>query len=204
MLFRSGIFIEHAVHFFDLYRWWLGPAEILSAEMAARPGTGQIDRAECSLRHGETLGRQYHAFDQPTRLDRADHRLVFERGDISVAGWIPVGLRLDGIVDNHQQARLREICQAGHLAIAERYEGDRQVCRGHGKEYRVTARIALEKSLQQEDRAAVYGNMIKALLEDQLRSLEKPGYVPLLTSRDAREALARAEAATRLAQITGG
>jgi len=196
----GGIFIEHAVHFFDLYRWWLGPGEILSAQTASRPGPGQIDCAECSLRHGEVLGRQYHGFDQPVRLDRADHRLVFERGDISIAGWIPVELRLDGIVDDEQQARLGEICRAGHLEITERYEGDRQVCRSHGKEYRVTARIALEKSLQQEDRAAVYGNMIKALLEDQLRSLEEPGYVPRLTGRDAREALALAEAAVGKAQ----
>jgi len=195
----GGIFVEHAVHFFDLYRWWLGPGNVLAAHVEARPGTGQVDRAWCGVLHeGGVLGQQYHAFDQPVRLDRADHRIVFERGDLAALGWIPMELRVNGIVDREQQDRLADICRDCRIEVVERYEGQRQRCRGRGHQYRVTARTALTLRLA-EDKASVYGDMIRSLFDDQLSALEDPNHVPRLQVQGAREALAMAVDATRMA-----
>jgi len=137
----GGIFIEHGVHFFDLCQWWFGPAQVLAAHVEQRPGTHQIDRAWCALHHGGgVLGQHYHGFDQPTRLDRADHRIVLERGDISIQGWIPMEMQVHGIVDDAQQERLVEICRGCGVEVVESYEGAQQECRGRGNHYHVTAR----------------------------------------------------------------
>lgn len=196
----GGVFVEHAVHFFDLYRWWFGPGRVVAAHVEARPGSERVDRVWCSMRHeGGVLGQQYHGFDQPVRLDRADHRVVFERGDLAVLGWIPVALRVDGIVDPEQQDRLGEICQGGDLQVLQRYKGVEQVCRGRGNQYRVTARVAVSRELD-DDKASIYGDMLRSLFDDQLSALERPGHIPRVRVEDAREALTMATDAARLAQ----
>lgn len=195
----GGIFIEHAVHFFDLYRWWLGPGKVVAAKTESRPSSDQVDRAWCALRHeGGVLGFQYHGFDQPTRLDRAEHRIVFERGDMTIAGWIPMELQVHGIVDDEQRDRLAAICRDCQVNVVEKYEEPEQSCRGRGNQYNVTAKINLGWELT-EDRGRVYGNMIRDLLADQLRVIDEPGHRPRLTVQDAREAVAMGVEATRRA-----
>ena len=44
----GGIFIEHGVHFFDLYSYWLGPGRMIDAHADTREGTGQEDRVICT------------------------------------------------------------------------------------------------------------------------------------------------------------
>jgi predicted dehydrogenase len=195
----GGIFVEHAVHFFDLHRWWFGPGEVIAAHRETRPGTGQVDRVWCATRHGQALGQQYHSFDQPVRLDRADHRVVFTRGQLEVFGWIPLELRIAGIVDTDQREELLAICGGCNLEVEEQYLGEAQHCRGRGVEYVVTERIGLGRRLS-EDKLLVYGDMLRAILEDQLLRLEQPDHSPRLRAEDAREAVVMAEQATRLAE----
>lgn len=195
----GGIFVEHAVHFFDLHRWWFGEGEVVAAHTETRPGTAQVDRVWCVERFGQALGYQYHGFDQPVRLDRADHRVVCERGQIEVGGWIPMELWVSGLVDDAQRAQLAELCQECELVVEERYEGDDRRCRGRGNQYLVAARVTLERRLA-ESKLAVYGEMLRALFDDQLRCLEDPAHSPRLRAEDARQAVAMAEQATRVAE----
>jgi predicted dehydrogenase len=200
----GGIFIEHAVHFFDLYRWWLGEGEVLAAHVERRPAGCQEDRAWCAVRHpGGVVGQQYHGFDQPVRLDRADHRIVLERGELVVRGWIPVELQVNGIVDEEQQARLVELGGDAELELIERYAGPQQLCRGRGHGYRVTARVSLRRRLG-DDKGAIYGDMIRSFFADQLSALERPDHRPRLRVEDAREALRMAVAAAGMAGLAGG
>jgi predicted dehydrogenase len=199
----GGIFIEHGVHFFDLSCWWFGPIEVLAAHVEVRPGTKQIDRAGCFLHHQNgVIGQHYHGFDQPARLDRADHRIVFTHGDVTVKGWIPMEMEIHGIVDDAQRMRLMEICRGCNLEILDTYKGPQQQCHGRGNQYHVTAQIRLHRQLT-EDRGLVYGTMIRDLLADQLRVIEQSGHQPRLSAQDAREAVAVAEFATRLADKSG-
>lgn len=41
----GGIFVEHGVHFFDLYEWWLGPGRVLCAHEVTRPGADFVERS---------------------------------------------------------------------------------------------------------------------------------------------------------------
>ncbi len=201
----GGIFVEHAVHFFDLHHWWFGPGQVLAAHREVREGTGQVDRVWCATRaESGVLVHQYHGFDQPSRLDRADHRIVFERGQVVVHGWVPLELHVMGIMDHEQEAQLSEICRGCRLEEVEHYSGEEEHCRGRGQSYRVEVRVLLDRQLAQGEglagqRGRIYGDMIKRLLDDQLTSLEDPRHVPRLRAEDAREAVARGEEANALA-----
>ena len=87
----GGIFVEHGVHFFDLFAGWLGPGKVEAAQVCVRPGTTIEDQVQCTVRYGDgVLVNFYHGFTQLGRMDRQELRLVFERGDVRLEEWIPV------------------------------------------------------------------------------------------------------------------
>ncbi|HXB31898.1 MAG TPA: Gfo/Idh/MocA family oxidoreductase [Puia sp.] len=89
----GGIFIEHGVHFFDLFAGWLGEGRLLSAFQIGR------DRVQATVLYKSGPVNFYHGFDQPKILDRQEMRLLFERGDITLFDWVPVKMRLYGLLD---------------------------------------------------------------------------------------------------------
>ena len=98
----GGIFIEHGVHFFDLFAGWLGPGEVVAAQASRRPGTNIEDQVQCTVRYGNAHVDFYHGFHQPGRLDRQELRLVFEQGDVLLSGWVPTYARVHAIADESQ------------------------------------------------------------------------------------------------------
>ena len=89
----GGIFIEHGVHFFDLFAGWLGAGTVVAAERSIRPGLIAADRragpVHGALRSdgaGQLLSR---LSIRPARMDRQELRLVFERGDVTLFDWVP-------------------------------------------------------------------------------------------------------------------
>ena len=88
----GGIFIEHGVHFFDLFAGWLGPGTVVAAQRGIRPGSSPPieEQVQCTVRYGPTvLVNFYHGFHQTGRMDRQELRLVFERGDVTLYDWVP-------------------------------------------------------------------------------------------------------------------
>ena len=49
----GGIFIEHGVHFFDMFAGWLGAGRIESAGRVLRPGSGMEEQVYCTARYGD-------------------------------------------------------------------------------------------------------------------------------------------------------
>ena len=92
----GGIFVEHGVHFFDLFAGWLGPGRVEAAQVGVRPGTAIEEHVHATVRYGDaTLVNFYHGFHQAGRMDRQELRLVFERGDVTLSDWVPTRARLD-------------------------------------------------------------------------------------------------------------
>jgi predicted dehydrogenase len=196
----GGIFVEHGVHFFDLYAWWFGNGCVVSAGSQTRRQTNQEDRAYCTVGYDSGVVAQfYHGFDQPARLDRADNRVLLERGDIQVLGWIPMELRVHGIVDDAQRAELNKLCPDWHEAIIDHYGTDEADCRGRGNDYRVTMRARWNWQLPAEQRQDVYAQLFQSLLADQIQKTYDPTHILRLTAEDARNAVAAAEQARQLA-----
>ncbi len=96
----GGIFIEHGVHFFDMFDGWLGAGKLVSSLQIQRPNIeGQvIDRVQATVMYPQGPVNFYHGFNQPKVLDRQEMRLQFDRGDITLYEWVPVKIRLHGLL----------------------------------------------------------------------------------------------------------
>jgi len=104
----GGIFIEHGVHFFDVYGWLAGanPVDVHGLALM-REATDQQDVVHADVRYGNgVLGTYTHAFDKPSRLESQEGLLVSDRGNIRIYGWTPVRLELSGLVTASERSRL--------------------------------------------------------------------------------------------------
>jgi len=198
----GGIFIEHGVHFFDLYRHWLGAGRVISAHTEFREGTDQQDRVTCEIRHANgAIASHYHGFDQVGPLDRTDHRLVCELGDIRVGGWIPLTLTVDALVDDGGADALAACAPGCSTDVVEHFSGEYTETRGRGRTRRVTQRVRLGYT-PNPDKPAAYANSVRDLLADQLAYLRAAEHPRRVSEDNGRAAVALAEAAARLAAGT--
>src|SRR6478735_8141994 len=114
----GGIFVEHGVHFFDLFAGWLGGGRIESAQFGVRPGTSIEEHVRCTARYGDSaLVDFYHGFHQTGRMDRQELRLVFERGDLLLHGWVPTYARIHAIADEAETRGLCELFTGARLDV---------------------------------------------------------------------------------------
>lgn len=194
----GGIFIEHGVHFFDLYRQWLGPGQVRWATTMTRPGTAQQDRVLCVMAFGDVLVTHYHGFDQPIRLDRQRHLILLERGQIVVGGWIPLELQVEGVVDDRQKDALAAAVPGGVLTAVREFPESEQRFRSHGREHSVTAQVRLEYAVP-TPKMDVYGELIRSVMQDFSRSI-RTGAGMLVTLEDTVEAVKMGQAAARMAE----
>ena len=197
----GGIFIEHGVHFFDLYRYWLGEGEIISAHTETRPGTTQEDRVMCTLRHEcGAVVNHYHGFDQVSQMDRTNHRLVCEMGDIWVDGWIPLYITIDAAVDDEGAEKLADCCPDADITVIEEYEPEKRQIMSRGEMRFVTKRVRMH-FCPEADKQAVYAKSVRDLMEDQVAYIRDPNHARIVTEENGRDAVAFAQAAANLAIV---
>jgi len=198
----GGIFIEHGVHFFDLYAYWLGPGRVIDAHAERREGSGIEDRVTCTVRHDSgAIVSHYHGFDQIQPMDRADHRLVCELGDLRVAGWIPLTLTVDAAVDEQGADKLLAACPGCAAETVATWQTGPIL--GRGVPRAVTKRLRLTCS-PNNDKQAVYAGSIRALLADQIAFIRDRRHRRRVTEADGLTALATAEEAAGLSDAIGG
>jgi predicted dehydrogenase len=196
----GGIFIEHGVHFFDLYRQWLGPGEVVSAHTETRPGTSQEDRVMCTIRHDDgAVIHHYHGFDQMSIMDRTNHRLVCERGDVWIDGWIPLHLTIDAAVDETGRERIADCLPDADLRVLEEYDADHREVFGRGEKRHVAQRLHAHWC-PSADKQRVYADSVRDLLADQIAFLRDRSHHRDVIEINGREALALAESARCIAE----
>jgi predicted dehydrogenase len=194
----GGIFIEHGVHFFDLFAMWFGPGEVVAAQEVRRPGRPSIvDQVACTARYGPgVLAQLYHGFHQPERMDRQALTIVCERGSIRLAEWVPTELVIDCLADAGTLAALEALLPNARVEVVATYHGDQRRTTGRHRgievdgRYRVHADVGVGKW-------ALYADVIQALLRDLVAAIGDSGHRPAVTAQDGLSALrmaARAEA----------
>lgn len=194
----GGIFIEHGVHFFDLYGYWFGDGQVVSAQAETRPGTDQEDRVTCVVRHdGGTIASHYHGFDQVHLMDRTDHRLIFETGDLRVDGWIPLAVEVDAVVDDQGAERLAACLPGCGVEVLKDY-GRWVETSGRGRRRSVTRRVKL-RYVPDSDKAAVYAAGVGELLADQVAYIRDTSHERKITEDNGLSSLTMACAAAGLA-----
>jgi predicted dehydrogenase len=195
----GGIFIEHGVHFFDLFAGWLGPGRVESAQASTRPGSGVEDQVQCAVRYERgPIVNFYHGFTQPGRMDRQEFRLLFERGDVKLDEWIPTRYRIEAIVDEAQTRRLAELFPDGQIDCSDIYAGGQRACRGRFHDYDVYQKIEMSGGYRQP-KLHRYGDLLRAVMADQIAWLRDRRHQRRLTEQNGRDSVALAEQADRLA-----
>jgi predicted dehydrogenase len=198
----GGIFVEHGVHFFDLFDGWLGSGKVVGAHRTLRPQTHVEEQVQCTVRYPQgALVNFYHGFTQPARLDRQEFRLVFERGDVLLEEWIPVRVRLRAVADERDTRELMTLFPGASLDIEQMYAGrDRSASLRH-KPVDVYQKIELRYGLG-DQKMRRYGELLRAMLRDQLDWIQDRNHTRVITEQNGRDSLALAVAATTLAEAS--
>ena len=200
----GGIFVEHGVHFFDLFEGWLGPGVVEAAQVGVRPGTGIEEHVHCTVRYGDVaLVDFYHGFHQAGRMDRQELRLVFERGDVTLFDWVPTRARIHALLDERQTRQLCELFPGGRLDVAVSYGGGDRSCRARGKE--IDAYQIMDLSFGDgAAKSPLYCRLLRAMMEDQAAWIRDRAHARVVTESNGRDSLAMACQADAMAHRKEG
>jgi predicted dehydrogenase len=196
----GGIFIEHGVHFFDLFRMWFGPGEVVAAQQSERPAGGIIDQVHCTVRYGSALlANFYHGFHQSSRMESQEARIVCERGTIRLFEWVPTRIEIDLLANHADLDAVRSLVPHAEVEEFARYEGDERdilarhkTCPADGR-FRIRGGAGMSKQ-------ELYGRVVRALLADQIRSVKDPQHRRLVSEENGLTSLEIAVEAGELAR----
>jgi predicted dehydrogenase len=196
----GGIFIEHGVHFFDMFSGWFGEGKVLNALQLQRENrkAGIYDRVQATVLYKGGVVNFYHGFDQPKILDRQEMRLEFERGDITLYGWIPGKIKLHGLFNNEQLTRLDKII--GPCSIVEHDNANQRNREATGRFLEITFDHYLTIECASDvGKQSLYQQMLKDMLTDQWCWIMHNDHERSIDDNNAVESLQMAEQAKEIA-----
>jgi predicted dehydrogenase len=199
----GGIFVEHGVHFFDLFAGWLGAGRVESAQVGLRPGTSIEEHVRCTVRYGDsTLVDFYHGFHQAGRMDRQELRIVFERGELTPHDGVPTRARVRALVDERQARDLCDLFPGAKIDVEASFGGKDRQCRGRGKP--IDAYQVIEVSSGEgQSKSPLYCRLLRAMMEDQVAWIWDRRHQRVVTEANGRESLALACEADAMAHEAG-
>lgn len=193
----GGIFIEHAVHFFDMFSGWLGDGKVISALKLNRQGHPQIwDKYQSTVQYGNGWVNFYHGFDQPKAMDRQEMRLQFERGEITLYEWVPTQLKMTALCDENQLNQIRSIFKSADIRFLEKHDIP-QIVKGRFKTITYNFKIALDTgdSVQKQ---TLYEELVTRMFTDQTNWIRDRHHVRIIDQDNAVKSLEMAEMSEQL------
>lgn len=197
----GGIFIEHGVHFFDLFSGWLGEGTVINALQLQRTFVKRkvIDRVQATVLYQEGVVNFYHGFDQPKILDRQEMRLQFERGEITLFGWIPVQMKLHALLLKEQLKRIDHLLKDYSLEHHHKEQISLQKVKGRFTEIQFDDHVTIQYG-NVADKQNRYRDILKAMLTDQWNWIRNRNHVRVIDEHNAVQSLRMAEQAHTAAQ----
>lgn len=172
----GGIFIEHGVHFFDMFAGWLGTGKVVAAQVAKRPNSNDIeDQVNCTVEYGDAetgikTVNFYHGFTQTGRMDRQEMRLVFELGDITLHEWVPTRLVMRAVVDEETTRELMTLFPGAQLNVTANIGGKDRLLRGRHKQFDAYQQIELRHGFG-DDKQHLYSEILRLMFRDQISAV---------------------------------
>jgi predicted dehydrogenase len=195
----GGIFIEHGVHFFDLFTGWLGHGEMIASQKIRRRGYNLVDKVHATVLFKGGLVNFYHGFDQPKVLDRQEMRLQFERGEITLYEWVPTQLIMNAICSTGEFNALREIFPKASITVREQNSTPRKA-RGNFNAISYHTKLTLDTGAR-VNKETVYRDLLSAMLLDQIQWLRSREHVRKISGDNAVSSLALADNADYLSTM---
>jgi len=205
----GGIFIEHAVHFFDLFAGWFGEGEVVAAQLSKRPNSdvdpsNRIeDQVQATVRYGTAeKGYQfvnfYHGFTQTGRMDRQEMRLVFERGDITLHEWVPTRMVLRCVADEATTKALMDLFPGAQLNVTANIDPSKPIG-GRHKTFNAYQQIELKFGFEVEKQHR-YSELLRLMFRDQAAAIAQPDVHRIIAEENGLTSLELAFAADQLAR----
>lgn len=196
----GGIFIEHGVHFFDMFAGWLGKGNVVSSLQIRRPQVQEkiIDRVQATVLYDNGIVNFYHGFDQPKILDRQEMRLQFERGEITLYGWIPIKIKLHGLIKDSDLHILKQLLPNSKIIYNGEGQTKKTVVRGRFNEISFDHEVTLEYG-SAEEKQNRYSQLLIAMLDDQWSWIKDRNHKRIIDGNNAIGSLRMAEKATEIA-----
>lgn len=195
----GGIFVEHGVHFFDLFAGWLGDGDVVSAQASHRHAPAIEDQVQCTVRYSDGVHVNfYHGFHQAGRMDRQELRLVFEQGDVTLFGWVPTIARIHAIADEATTRALCNLFLGARVDALSVYGPKDRRCGGHGREYDVYQEFELHWG-EGRQKMRIYSQVLREFMSDQVAWIGDRNHERRTTERNGRDSVAMACAADWLA-----
>ncbi len=195
----GGIFVEHGVHFFDLFAGWLGEGDVVSAQASQRASSSIEDQVQCTVRYEDGVHVNfYHGFHQAGRMDRQELRLVFEQGDVTLLGWVPTMARVHAITDEAATRALCNLFPGARVDAISTYGPKDRRCGGRGREYEVYQEFELHWG-EGRQKLRIYSSLLREFMSDQVAWIRDHRHERRITERNGRNSVAMACAADRLA-----
>lgn len=139
-----------------------------------------------------------HGFHQPSRMDRQELRLVFERGEVRLFDWVPTHGELRGLLDDDAVEVLAGMLPGSAVRPLQRFDGADRRMRGRFQPFEATALVEISFTLGME-KQELYGQVVRDLAADQIARIRDPDHVRRLTEADSVACVAMACQADRLA-----
>lgn len=206
----GGIFIEHGVHFFDMFAGWFGAGTVKAAQLIKRPNSNDIeDQVQATVEYGDdetgesTRGRKlvnfYHGFTQTGRMDRQEMRLVFERGDVTLHEWVPTRMVLRCVADEETTRELMKLFPGAQLNVTANIPGKDLPLRGRHKDFNAYQQIEIKFGFEQE-KQHLYSELLRLMFRDQVSGIRYPGTHRIITEENGLRSLETAAEADRMAR----
>ena len=201
----GGIFIEHGVHFFDMFAGWLGEGTVKAAQVLKRPNSDDVeDQVLATVEYGDDeTGRKlvnfYHGFTQTGRMDRQEMRLVFERGDVTLYEWVPTRMVLRCVADEETTRELMTLFPGAQLNVTANIAGKDLPLRGRHKEFRAYQQMEIRFGFEQE-KQHLYSELLRLMFRDQVSSIKYPDTHRIITEENGLRSLKTAAEADRMAR----
>ena len=198
----GGIFIEHGVHFFDMFEGWFGPGKLVHAMEIARTTVSPpvTDRVQAVVLYNDSPVNFYHGFNQPKVLDRQELRLQFDRGDITLYEWVPVKIRIHGLFTKDQFEKISHHFPSASIDVIETPTGQGQHITGKFKDIVYDALMTITSG-DIKDKMDRYEQLVMSMLEDQWAWIRDPSHPRKIDGRNAVESLRIAEEASLMSKF---
>lgn len=194
----GGIFIEHAVHFFDLIEGWLGKGELIASQKNRRKGINKEfwPEVQSVCKYANGLFNFYHGFHQANRMDRQELKLVFEMGEVTLFEWVPSRLILKGLVTTKNLEAIENIFPDSHLVIEKSFEGADKAFRSHAKDRHADFLITLNVG-DNNLKYSIYQELLTDMMADQIQWLKNRNHQRRITEMNALNSVEMAELANK-------
>lgn len=200
----GGIFVEHAVHFFDIVNALTNQKFIKVQGFTHNRNEQQQDQVSATVLYDDGLiASHYHSFAGPGFFEKTTIQLMYDLAKIEVEGWMPMKGKIKVLIKSEDIEKLdiipglktESITDVSNLTDVSRPEGwgdsiteTKNTIRCGGINYNADKMVSGVFEIPQS-KSEVYGTCLQEILSDLIIKIENRDHKTAVTVENAYEAL---------------